>query len=320
MPNVKGRSPKFRHLMIGLLMFAACSSAEGEQGYTPTPSAVLIPFRSPATGGAEAQPSMSVDLDDFENPTPTPFLYEIKPNDTVFGLAAKFSISQDAILAANPGLNPRLLTPGTEIVIPVGKGGEVVDVVPTPTPVPAELRSPDCYTNAAGQLTCFLLLSNDQEQALENVSALLHMVSGDGERLVSVEAVAPLNLLRPGFAMPLMVFVAEPPKGWSTAQGQLRSAFLAADTEGRYIDVDLVDADIDIEVGELQAVVRGGLELAEGQSASLVWVLAVAYDEEGRVVGVRRWEGDGSEGEFELWVYSLGPEIARVELLAEARP
>jgi hypothetical protein len=46
----------------------------------------------------------------------------------------------------------------------------------------------------------------------------------------------------------------------------------------------------------------------------------VAYGEDGQVVGFRRWESAGDEDEFEFWVYSLGPEIARVELLVEARP
>jgi hypothetical protein len=65
-------------------------------------------------------------------------------------------------------------------------------------------------------------------------------------------------------------------------------------------------------------VARG--KLTGGQGADLVWVLAVAYGEDGQVVGFRRWESAGDEDEFEFWVYSLGPEIARVELLVEARP
>ena len=59
--------------------------------------------------------------------------------------------------------------------------------------------------------------------------------------------------------------------------------------------------------------------MAGGEQTAEVWVLAMAYDAEGNVVGVRRWEGLG-ETQFDFWVFSLGPEIAEVKLLVEARP
>jgi hypothetical protein len=56
-----------------------------------------------------------------------------------------------------------------------------------------------------------------------------------------------------------------------------------------------------------------------------VWLLATAYDAAGEVVGVRRWEaGEALSAQsplpFDFAVFSAGPEIARVEFLAEARP
>jgi hypothetical protein len=63
----------------------------------------------------------------------------------------------------------------------------------------------------------------------------------------------------------------------------------------------------------------------EAQDAQQVWVAGTAYDEAGRVVGVRRWEWDdglaaGGSLPFEFMVYSLGGRISRVELAVEARP
>lgn len=57
----------------------------------------------------------------------------------------------------------------------------------------------------------------------------------------------------------------------------------------------------------------------------VLWLLAVAYDAEGRVAGVRKWEATraamlGQSVPFEITVYSLGQPIQRVEVLAEARP
>ncbi|MCK7519798.1 MAG: hypothetical protein MZV64_19755 [Ignavibacteriales bacterium] len=50
----------------------------------------------------------------------------------------------------------------------------------------------------------------------------------------------------------------------------------------------------------------------------------MAYDESGRVVGVKRWEGAGVQpggvSPFEMTVASLGGRMARVEFAVEARP
>ena len=59
--------------------------------------------------------------------------------------------------------------------------------------------------------------------------------------------------------------------------------------------------------------------------ASLVWVAAVAYDDAGRVVGVRRWESTagispGGGLQFAFEVSSLAGEIEKVDFVVEARP
>jgi len=63
----------------------------------------------------------------------------------------------------------------------------------------------------------------------------------------------------------------------------------------------------------------------EAKNASQVWVTGTAYDEVGRVVGLRRWEWDaglaaGGSLPFEFMVSSLGGTIERVEFAVEARP
>ena len=58
---------------------------------------------------------------------PNGTVYTIRPGDSLFGLAGRFGTSVDAILAANPGINPTNLQLGQQICIPV---------VPTPGPCP----------------------------------------------------------------------------------------------------------------------------------------------------------------------------------------
>jgi hypothetical protein len=60
-------------------------------------------------------------------------------------------------------------------------------------------------------------------------------------------------------------------------------------------------------------------------TANTLWVLASAFDSAGNVVGVRRWESAAALSaaaplSFDFQVSSVGPGIARVEFLTEARP
>jgi hypothetical protein len=52
---------------------------------------------------------------------------------------------------------------------------------------------------------------------------------------------------------------------------------------------------------------------------SQLWVLAVAYDANGNIVGARKWKSAG-EKEFEFTVFSVAGAIDHVEMLNEARP
>jgi hypothetical protein len=59
--------------------------------------------------------------------------------------------------------------------------------------------------------------------------------------------------------------------------------------------------------------------LVEG-NASRLWVVATAYDANGKIVGARRWESVSGEKMFNLTVASLGSTIDRVQLMVEAKP
>jgi hypothetical protein len=81
-----------------------------------------------------------------------------------------------------------------------------------------------------------------------------------------------------------------------------------------------------VDVQGHSALVSGMvLSLSQASVANQVWVAATAYDDAGRVVGVRRWESNaslpvGGSLPFEFMISSIGGKIARVEFAVEARP
>ncbi len=73
---------------------------------TQVPSSVTP--ETPASGTPTAGPS----------PTPSGKVYVMKAGDTLSAVAASYGVTIDALLAANPGLNPDAIAVGTEIKIP----------------------------------------------------------------------------------------------------------------------------------------------------------------------------------------------------------
>ncbi|NOH14342.1 MAG: LysM peptidoglycan-binding domain-containing protein [Chloroflexi bacterium] len=315
-------------ILFGLFgLLAGC--AEGfEAGGTATPVPTVTLQRFPTSTLREPQaPGEQPELEATTPPlpTPTPIFYTVVENDTMLGIADRYNLALDELLSANPDVDPRAMSVGTELFIPVGDVVESPAALPTPTAAPALLAEPDCYATIDGGLWCFALAENAGAGALENLSAILYLYDEDGSLLQDYGASAPLNLLAPGQRMPLAVFIDAPPEGWAISQAQLVTA-LGVASEGRYLETQLQEVMVEISGDGLSAAVQGEVRLADREAtANVVWVLAVAYDAEGKIVGLRRWEYarafPGAEVlPFALQVFSLGAGIEMVEILVEARP
>ncbi len=242
------------------------------------------------------------------------------PNDTFFSIAANLNIDLNALLADNPGVNPSALLPGMKLVIPADGQVSLSTAVPTITPVPVDLRDPVCYSSAAKELWCFMLVINSSERTIENLTGVVQLTSAGGEVLANMEALAPLDILTAGAQMPLVAYLKEMPDDWASASAQLFTAYWLPENDAHYIEVEALDFDWNpIDDAKLGAHVQGQIDLKSNVEPHSVWVLAIAYGADGNVVGVRRWESEG-ELVFDFWVYSLGPQISDVRVLVEARP
>jgi hypothetical protein len=82
---------------------------------------------------------------------------------------------------------------------------------------------------------------------------------------------------------------------------------------------------VSVDASGETADISGRVMLTGAGTVNTLWVLASAYDAAGNVIGVRRWESASALNAdasvtFDFPVSSVGPGIARVEFLAEARP
>jgi LysM repeat protein len=251
-------------------------------------------------------------------PTATPFLHTITKDDTMVRIAYQYGISLEELQAANPGVDPHFLGVGKQLIIPIS--GEIPETLPTPTPALVKWEQPQCYRTGDGGAWCIVSVRNDLESDVENLSAWIGLFNSRGSNIANQTAYAPLNLLRKGSTIPLMAYFASPLPAQFEAQADLLSGIRVDADDNRYLDLRVDTETSEINTNGSQATVRGNVVLPEDTPMpSQLWVLVVAYDINGNIIGARKWESTG-ETQFELTVYSIWGVIDKVEVLTEARP
>ena len=256
-------------------------------------------------------------------PSPTPFAYQVQSGDTMSHIAEKFGVSLDALLAANPEVSSNAMSVGTTLNIPSDPANFTGE--PTPTPVPFTVEQIECYPTADGGMWCFVLAHNDFSEFIENVSAQISLVDANGI-IGSQTALLPLNILPPNSSLPLAAYFPDVPASSGVKpQVQILTAIKLLPNDERYLPAVVNNTLVQVNAEGHSAQVAGLVLLNGAKDASQVWVTGTAYDEVGRVVGVRRWESNagltaGGSLPFEFMLSSLGGKIARVEFAVEARP
>ena len=311
-----------RAFLLFAFLLTACAPQTVEQ--TPTPPETLQPYFTRTPSVTPEEPAGLVETFETPLPTPTPFVYEVQSGDTLSGIAFKFGISLDELVAANPDVSPNSMSIGTKLNVPSNPANP--PSASTSTPVPAAVKQIECYPTADRGMWCFVLVHNDTQSVIENLSAQVTLEDANGDAVGSSPALSPLNILSPDASLPLTVFFPPDVPVDAHPQVQLLTGIHLQPDDERYLPVTLHNTLAQIDGSGRNALVSGTVRLPEDvQPAKLVWVAAVAYDEFDRVVGVRRWESTagiapGSGLEFAFEVSSLAGRIERVEFVVEARP
>lgn len=303
-------------LFLLIFLIAACASAPAPiQNKTNNP---LVSYLT-ITPSLTPTPNMLV-IVETPIPTSTPFVYIIKSGDTFSELAEQFKISQDALRAANPDVSPNSMSIGATLLIP--DNSSTLTTASTLTPVPVPVTQTGCHPTADKGLWCFALIQNNTPDILENVSAQITLLDENNNSLASQTAFMPLDIIPPNESLPVYVFF---PNTDASANMQVQVLSAMQSSASRYLPATLNNTVAQIDWSGLTAQLSGQVSLpAESTAATQVWIAAVAYDKDGRVVGVKRWGGGaiqpGGSIPFSLLVSSLGSAIDAVKFVVEARP
>jgi LysM repeat protein len=313
------RLPIFIRLLFFILLLTACAT---QPTLSTPPDIDLIPYAT-STQRPSQTPEGLVAAE-TPLPTPTPFPYTVKTGDTISSIALKFGVSMDSLQAANPEISPNTMSVGQVIKIPsdpANPSGE-----PTPTPAAFTVQQVQCYSTADKGMWCFVLVHNDYSDFMENVSAQVTLVESNNTALGSQTALLPLNILPPNTSLPLAVFFPPEIPYSAKPQVQILTAIRLSSNDERYLPATISSTLVQVNADGHTARVTGLVLLQDSaKAAKQVWVTGTAYDDEGRVVGVRTWESNaelpaGASLSFDFMVSSIGGTISRVEFAVEARP
>ena len=312
--------------VFGILGLYGCSPQNSIIDSTPTIEWLITPYLSKTATKIPSEktnlPNTNQAVTLVPSPTPTPVIYTIVKGDTFSSIAFHHGIKLNDLIAANPRIDPNFLTIGITVTIPIS--GSNSSTLLFPTPIPIGISSPICYPDSTGGQWCLVLVENTQSYNIENISANFYLVASNQET-VNKLAFSPLNVLPAGKSIPLIAYFPPPNPAEFQPRADLISVIpMPADTE-RYLNPIIKNQIIEISDLGLQAVVSGEVSIQENKPAAQIWIIAVAYNQEGNPVGYRKWESinpllKGENLSFEFKVYSLGPPIDYVELLIEARP
>ena len=298
-------------LLLLLTFLSACQPAP-----TQTTDVSLQPYLT-NTPASTSTPNVLVILE-TPLPTNTPQIYIVESGDTISEIAEKFKIPQEYLIAANPDVNPNTLTIGQSLIIP--DLSAPIAAASTLTPVPVPVTQAICHPTADSGLWCFALIQNNTGGILENVSARITLFDESGTALVYQTAFMPLDILPANSSLPVYVYFPNTPAN-AKPQIQMLSAMPGGST---YLPISLDNTSAEIDWDGKTAKVSGQIYLpAESNAATQVWVAAVAYNKNGTVVGVRRWEvgalQPGSSLNFDFSVSSVGGEIEAVEFFVQSK-
>jgi len=314
---------QIRTVLVFLFMFLI-SSCSG-QSQIQIPDSVNTPVLTTATLKPSQTPfptftpiaTARISSTPLPSPTSTPRSHEVKLGETLLGIAFQYNVSLDSIKKINPDVDPNSMKVGMKILIPaetVMPGNET----PFPTAITLPITSLNCLTDSFKGVWCFGWIQNITQSIMESVKVNVNLADEKATSVFSQNAVIPLNALFPEEKLPFAVyFQPEIPDPFQTSAQFSSSIPLDADLN-QYRRIELADFNFSIST-PLVASVSGRYQLPE--NTSQIWIVAVVLNDSDEIIGLRRWESNGSEsGEFKFSVYAVSGEIADVLVFAEAQP
>lgn len=283
----------------------------------PTPRPTLTPPATATLAPATLPPMREA------TPSPTPVTYVVQSGDTPIVIANKFGVSVADLIALN-NIDPAALQIGQTLIIPIGpaaSGAQSSALMPSPTPVPLEIRGLNVYRTPMGSLEALGEVFNPGPDAIGNVQLEISLLDKSGQVLLTVPFFVAQEMVRPNATSPFRVLFTDPPAAYDR--------YAIVPLRGEVIDPAVRYANFTITQSEgtpsgSQFRVYGEVTNADTVNAGRVLLVVTTYDPDGRVIGYRQAvlsEGPVAPSQalaFDISLASSSPNVARYAVSVEA--
>ncbi len=274
---------------------------------TPLPAVTLRPYAS-ATSAPTSAPTRQ-EATSLPAPTSTPFLHTVASGDTLLGIAARYGLTLEDVLSANPGIDPNFLSVGMTLTIPLTPADEN-ETPPQAVLFPLELSPPACFPLPDETRWCVVEVTNPGEVPVSAVSLAWRLAPG----VEMLTTALPFDVLPPHTTLPVAATL---PAARDAAfpQVALRSVLPWSGTEASWPRLSTPES-IAPPLPAGQVHLSGSLPPAgDADTTSEGVVLAVGYDAQGRIAALRQslvpLEG-ASSAAWELTLTSLRNPLSEV--------
>lgn len=311
-------------LCLIVLLISGCGQVV--TGPTPTPEVLGVTLPPPTPTRPVVMALTPTPLPTFTPaPTSTPVIYVVKANDTLLSIALEYGTTVAAIQQANGIINPSALQIGQELIIPLGPGGVEAarQILPTPTPLAAQVQGLAFYETSVGSLRCLGEVANPNTRALENVQVRVVLKDAAGLVMAEGRPYTALDVIAPGGRSPFELLFTSPPAGYATFEATVVRAEPSNEPGGRYAELQITSQQGGTD--GLQFRVVGKARNASNKPAANVKIVVTAYDVANKVIGYRQQPlGDGNlaagaTGDFSVTFAPSGGTPAHFEVAAEGR-
>ncbi len=286
---------------------------------SPTPWPTPWPYLSPTP--TLAPPTVTFPAGTPAPPTPTPIVYVIQKGDTLSAIAARYGVSVEALLQANPGLDPQALPVGASLIVP--QAGQALGLLATPTPYPVPLQGPWCFEIGDATHLCTLQIYNPGSQPLIAPQVLLEVAdpSWPEEERVWRTVVTPWLILLPAKTyLPMAVNLPRPLGPQAAVRAMMLTALPSYQEQIPVMPLDVQVEEDDSATGPPWPV-KVSVELPDDVTLDEVGVLTAAYDEEGRVIALDYTQAPADEwaqGPVRVWLYPFLFQASKARIAAWA--
>lgn len=318
------KSKSIHPLFIILMFFLASCVPSGQltmpdSAFTSTPVTPTVAPTYTSTITSTSTPRLT--STPLPSPTSTPRVHTITSGETLLGIAWIYNVSLDELKSMNPDVNPNIMIVGTDLLIPVATLPPA-NLTLEPTPIQLPLEGLNCLPDADGGVWCFVWVNNTSSESYENITIGFNLADLQASQVFSSQGTAPLNILLAGEKIPVALYFPAPVPQPFQKSAQFVSAVPYNPASGRYLSISAEVISDKSAIENQLLTIDGKFTLDE--PASNITIVAVAIDDQGNFVGLRRWQSSLSEptkdGRFQIDLAAVSGKIAEYLLFAEAQP